>query len=61
MKEAIYAALTPVRSRQQTLFALRCVVVGLIAGAIAGLGVGLTRVAFGVNIPWAVGDRKSVV
>jgi hypothetical protein len=60
MKEAIYAALKPVRSRQQTLFALRCVMVGLIAGAVIGLGVGLARVAFGLDIPWAVGAAAAV-
>lgn len=55
MRDAIYAALKPVRSRQQTLFALRCVVVGLIAGAAAGLAVGLARQALGAGVSWELG------
>jgi hypothetical protein len=55
MREAIYAALKPVRSRQQTRFALRCTVVGLFAGAAAGLVLGVVRVAFALDIPWAAG------
>src|SRR5580704_8761710 len=55
MREAIYAALKPVRSRQQRLFALRCVVVGLIVGAIAGVAVGLSRQAFALDVSWGVG------
>jgi hypothetical protein len=50
MRDAIQAALRRVRSRQQTLFALRCVVVGLIAGAVGGLAVGLTRQALDQDI-----------
>ncbi len=61
MREAIYAALRPVRSRQQTLFALRCMVAGLIAGAVVGLGVGLARVAFGLEVSWAIGAAAVVV
>ena len=55
MREAIYAALKPVRARQQKLVTLRCVVVGLIAGAVAGLAVGLARQAFALEISWAFG------
>ena len=50
MREAIYAALKPVRARQQTLFALRCVAVGLVAGAVGGLAVGVARLAFGLDV-----------
>src|SRR5829696_6517136 len=50
MRDAIQAALRRVRSRQQTLFAVRCVVVGLIAGAVGGLAVGLTRQALDQDI-----------
>lgn len=55
MRDAIYAALKPVRARQQTLFALRCGVVGLIAGAAAGLAVGVARQAFGAGVSWELG------
>jgi hypothetical protein len=54
MREAIYAALNPVRSRQQKVFALRCTVIGLIAGAVAGLAVGLAR-QLGLDISWTIG------
>ena len=43
MKQAIHAALRPVRARQQLLFALRCGTVGLAAGAATGLALGLGR------------------
>ncbi len=55
MREAIQTALRRVRSRQQMLFALRCVVTGLIVGAAAGLAVGAVRQAFALNISWLVG------
>ena len=55
MREAIYAALRSVRSRQQTLFTLRCVVTGLIASATAGMCIGLTRLAFGLDFSWIMG------
>lgn len=55
MRDAIRAALRRVRSRQQTLFALRCVVVGLMAGAVGGLAVGLTRQAFDLDISRTIG------
>jgi hypothetical protein len=60
MREAIYAALRPVRSRQQRLFALWCVVLGLITGASVGLGVGLARLVFGLDVSWAVGAAAVV-
>src|SRR2546423_82000 len=37
MKQAIQAALRPVRVRQQALFTLRCVAAGLMASAAVGL------------------------
>lgn len=47
MKRAIYAALKPVRARQQLLFALGCVAVGVTASAAAGLALGVDRLLFG--------------
>src|SRR5947207_7759328 len=55
MRDAIHAALQRVWFRLQTQFALRCVVAGLIAGSLGGLAVGLARLAFDVNVSWAVG------
>src|SRR5690242_6047896 len=54
MRDAIQTALRRVRSRQQTLFALRCIVIGLSVGAAGGLAVGLARV-FGLDVSWEVG------
>jgi hypothetical protein len=50
MREAIHAALRPVRGRQQLLFVLRCVVAGLLAGAAAGLAVGAARALFDLPV-----------
>ena len=55
MREAIHAALKPVRSRLQTRFALRCGLIGSIAGAVAALAIGIARQAFAAEIPWTVG------
>lgn len=55
MKEAIYRALRPVRSRQQTVFVLRCTAAGLLVSAAAGLALGLARVAFGLPVEPGVG------
>ena len=48
MTQAIHAALTPTRSRQQKLFALRCALVGLTVSAVAGVALGIGRLAWGV-------------
>src|ERR1700722_622896 len=45
MREAIYAALQPIRSRQQLLFAFRCVIAGLIISALACVSISLMRIA----------------
>ncbi|OWK36954.1 hypothetical protein [Fimbriiglobus ruber] len=55
MKAAIYAALRPVRARQQLLFAVRCTVIGLAAGAAAGLLLGTARLVFGLDLSPAIG------
>jgi hypothetical protein len=60
MREAIYAALKPVRARLQTLFALRCVAWGLIAGAAVAAGFGLARVALASDVSWVVGAAALV-
>jgi hypothetical protein len=53
MRQAIYAALNPVRARQQTLFALRGATVGLGVAAAVGLALGAGRLAFGFELaPW---------
>lgn len=54
MREAIYAALRPIRSRQQVVFAFRSVVAGLIISAVAGLSIGLLRIGFVVDGSWAI-------
>ncbi|HSQ57656.1 MAG TPA: hypothetical protein VLM40_18180 [Gemmata sp.] len=61
MREAIYAALQQVRSRLQTQFALRCIVAGLIAGAVGGLALGASRLAFGLDISWVYGAAAVIV
>jgi hypothetical protein len=54
MRESIYAALSPIRGRQQWLFALRSAVVGLGVAAAVGLALGVARLAFGMDTPaWA--------
>src|SRR5262245_28833355 len=53
MREAIYAALGPVRSRQQMMFALRSVVIGVIAGAAVALALGVAR-RLGLEVSWVV-------
>jgi hypothetical protein len=50
MRQSIYAALSPVRGRQQLLFALRCAVVGLGVAAAAGLALGVARLAFDLEV-----------
>ena len=55
MREAIYAALRPVRSRQQKVFVVRCVVAGVVAGAAAALALGAARLVFALDVSWAVG------
>lgn len=50
MRQAIYAALRPLRARQQRLFILHCVLLGLLASAALGLVVGAARLAFGLGV-----------
>jgi hypothetical protein len=50
MREQIYAALKPVRTRQQMLFVFRCVVAGLTAAAVVGLALGVGRLVFGLDL-----------
>jgi hypothetical protein len=50
VKRAIYAALGPLRARQQLLFALRCAAIGLVISAILGLVVGGVRLAAGMEL-----------
>jgi hypothetical protein len=59
MKKSIYAALKPVRVRQQTLFALRCAVLGLGIAAVVGLALGAARLLFGLELP--AGARVAVL
>jgi hypothetical protein len=53
MRQAIYGALKPVRTRQQVLFAVRCAAVGLGVAAAAGIVLGAARLAFGFDLPGA--------
>ncbi len=55
MREAIHAALKPVRGRLQLQFALRCAFVGLIAGGVAALAVGVVRQTAALNGSWLLG------
>ncbi len=53
MKDALYSSLKPVKGRQQALFALRSTFAGLLAGTSAGLVLGVSRLAFGLELsPW---------
>ncbi len=54
MTQAIHAALTPTRSRQQKLFALRCALVGLTASAVAGVALGIGRLAWEFEVTWGM-------
>jgi hypothetical protein len=53
MRQSIYAALKPVRGRQQALFALRCAVFGLGAAAAVGVALGVARLALSLELPVA--------
>src|SRR5581483_1139277 len=53
MREAIYAALKPVRSRQQLAFVLRSVVAGVAVGAAGALALGAAR-RLGLEVSWVV-------
>jgi hypothetical protein len=59
MKQAIYSALKPTRSRQQLLFALRCAALGLLVSAAAGVILGVGRLAWGWDLTW--GARAAVL
>jgi hypothetical protein len=52
MKESVYAALKPVKGRQQLAFALRAAVFGLVAGSLAGIVLGVGRLFLGWSVPW---------
>jgi hypothetical protein len=54
MREAIHAALSPVRSRQQMMFTLRATVAGVAVGAAAALALGAVRLLFALDVSWAV-------
>jgi hypothetical protein len=51
MNEPLYNALKPVKSRQQTQFALRSLFAGLLVGAVVGFGLGICRLVFGITFP----------
>jgi hypothetical protein len=59
MKQAIHAALKPVRVRQQALFTLRCVAAGLMASAAVGLALGVTRLGLELNL--SIGTAAAVL
>jgi hypothetical protein len=50
MKQAIQAALRPLRTRQQLVLALRYAALGLTVSAVIGLMVGVVRLAFGLEV-----------
>lgn len=54
MREAMYAALSPVRSRQQMMFALRATVAGVAVGGGLALALGAVRLMFALEISWVV-------
>lgn len=54
MKREIHGALQPLRARQQLLFALRCLVLGLTASATVGVVLGAVRLAWGLETTLAV-------
>jgi len=54
MKQAIYAALKPTRTRQQWLFALRCAMIGLIVSAGVGVLLGIGRLTGGMDLSLAM-------
>jgi hypothetical protein len=54
MQSPLYTKLAPVQRRQRWLFALRTAVLGLLAGSLGGIGLGLARALAGWPIaPWA--------
>lgn len=54
MRDEMYAALSPVRSRQQMMFALRATVAGVAVGGAAALALGLVRLALGLEVFWLI-------
>src|SRR5262245_49113986 len=52
MKESLYSALKPVRSRQQMAFVLRTSLGGLLVGSVAGVIFGLGRLFLGWPVSW---------
>jgi hypothetical protein len=54
MQGPVYAELAPVRRRQQTLFVLWTTSQGLLAGALAGVMLGIARLAGSAVTPWHV-------
>lgn len=51
MREALFQSLRPVRGRQQSVFAIHSLFVGLLVSATIGLGLGVVRLA-GVDLAW---------
>ncbi len=51
MKESLLTALRPVRSRQQSVFTIRCLIVGVLVTAVAGIAIGVARTTFGLELP----------
>jgi hypothetical protein len=54
MKEALLGAIKPVKARQQSVFTIHCIVAGLLVAAVGGLAGGVARLAFDLDLPWAV-------
>lgn len=52
MKASLLAALRPVRGRQQSVYTIRCLAAGLFVAAVAGIALGVARLAFGVELSW---------
>lgn len=54
MREALAAVLKPVRRRQQSVFLLKCVLIGVGASAVAGVALGVVRLGLATELPAAL-------
>ena len=54
MRQALTAVLAPVRRRQQAVFLLKCVFLGVGASVVAGVALGVVRLGLAIEVPPAL-------